>query len=44
MFDFAITLIKKLRKDKTDGDYLVFLPGLFEIKAMKTLLINNAFH
>lgn len=43
MYNFAVDLIKKQRKSQAEGDYLVFLPGLFEIRAMKTLLIANGF-
>lgn len=29
MFTFAANLIKRLRKEEKNGDYLVFLPGLY---------------
>ena len=41
MFVFAVNLIKRLRREGQHGDYLVFLPGLYEIKAMKDLLMKS---
>ena len=43
MYSFAVDLIKKQRKSQAAGDYLVFLPGLFEIRALKTQLISSGF-
>ena len=36
-----MNLVLKLRKENITGDYLVFLPGLAEIRNLRDLLVAN---